>query len=187
MRLWLQGSLAVNLVICGGLALLTGALGWLWSGKTSVDKLRAEVEAKEALLGSHPPARKQTAGVEEIQAAIEDWRTMNTNEGLRLEALSDTARESGATIAGLQSIERALADDGQTATCSYLLKLRGRYDQLARFCDRIYAARGVTAIESMTIESLDDAASPGALRASMRVAWYAPNAGVKVEPETKLP
>ncbi len=187
MKLRLHGNLIVNLVICGGLALLVGALAWLWSGKSSVERLRAEIEVKQAMLSGHPLAPEQAAGFEEIQTAIEEWRTMSTSEALRLDALSQVARASGATIAGVQSVERALADDGQTATCVYILKLRGRYDQLAGFCDRIYAARGLTAIETLTIEAQDDAASPGILRASKRVAWYAPNASVRIESEAKLP
>jgi hypothetical protein len=176
---------------CAGLALVVGLLiasplVLLWMRRTEIAALQQEIDGKESALWSHPPSPEYSASLQEMQVALAGWRTVAESEALRLAELSSAARASGATLAGIQTLEVQRALDGRIVSCPCRLSLRGRYDQLASFCNALYAARGLAAIEELEIEP-HESGETDTLQASMQVAWYAPGPASAGEEQGTLP
>ena len=73
-----------------------------------------------------------------------------------------------------------LRDDGHILSCAYRVRIVGRYDQLASFCDGIYAAHGLAAVDALEIED-EEAADACPLQASLQVTWYGPGLTATIE------
>ena len=169
--------LIVSIVWCAGLALavallIAGPIVFLRSGKSRVALLMTEIEGKENELRSYPVSPEYASSLKDMEAALDCWHAMTENEASRLAELSSVAHASGTTITALQTLEMQTSTDGRVVFCPYRLNVRGRCDQLADFCDGLYAARGLAAIREVAIEPAREPAEPGLLQASVQVAWY---------------
>ena len=161
-------------------ALIAGPITLLRREKARVAALQEEIDGKAAALGSPLSA---SGPVARDEVALERWRNMTASEPSRLDELSSVARASGATVTALQALEKGTSTDSQVVSCPYRVGLRGRYDQLAAFCDGLYSAQGLAAIDELQIEPAESTAEPGLLQASVRIAWFAVQASAAGERE----
>lgn len=167
---WIAGLLTVVGLLVGG------SVARLASAKRRVATLEQEIATKRASLWHQPLADEHAAGLQTLQAALLEWRGMTESESDRIAELSAVARDSGVTIRSLRSEPGAEGGEGPCISRTHRLSGVGTYQQLARFLDGVYGARGMAAIDELVIEG-EESGSPELLRASLAVTWRAPNPG----------
>jgi len=188
-----DGNVRTSVAWCAGLALLVGLLVaaplmLLWGRRKEIVALQQDIDVKQETLKSHARTPSYLASLGEMQAALEQWRSVAANESARLRELASIARSSGVTLAGIQALPERNSLDSRLVSRSHRVGVRGRYDELARFCDALYAAHGLAGIDKLVIEASAQG-EDGLLDASVQVAWYAPGPGLDGEgaapPETQ--
>lgn len=191
MRSGAEKSLRASLLLCSGLVLavgvlVAGPLALLWTRKAEIAALQAEIDDRQATVESQPPCPDYATSLREMQAALEDWQSLAENEALRLAELAKVAQASGAVLAGFQALDGQQSREGRIVSCPYRLSLRGSFEQVAAFCDALYAARGLVAIDELELKP-ETSGGPGQLEASLQIAWYAPAQAATSGEENPLP
>lgn len=190
MRARVERDLLASFAWSAGLALAVGLLvggsiAWLRGGRARVRALQAEIDQRERALRERPAAVQHAAGLGELEAALERWKSTAHGEAARPAELSAVARRSGVLLAGLETLGQTPRAD-PIVTCAYRVRLRGRYEELAAFLDGLYASRGLAGIDELEIDPAGEA-ELDVLQASLRLTWYAPTPGAGEPTEARLP
>jgi hypothetical protein len=176
--------LLVNLGWFAGLALLVGlliigSLVHLAAQRREVAVLQRTVQEQEQRLGQESSTQATAVLLERTESALREWQALTASDALRIAELSGAARASDVVLASFETLEDPgkPPDEGQPFVArAYRLLLVGGYRELAHFCARVYAARGLAAIDDLQIEA-GEAAGPERLQATLQVTWYGPARG----------
>lgn len=183
-------SLRTSVAWCAGLLVLIGLfvaapLLLLWKRQAEIHALQADIDGKENALESHAHTPAYLASLEEMRTSLERWSSVVENESARLREIASLARSNGVTLAGIQTLQENVSSDSRIVSSCHRVSLRGRYDQLAGFCDALYATRGLAGIDKLVIEPHAQGESD-LLDASVQVAWYGPGPELLAEVASPL-
>lgn len=173
--IWVNSIWTAVLVAVVG-TLIGGSIYRLQTARGKVAEMSDTVRDQQHELELLPDVNEQQTQLSAARATTRVWTELVDNEADRISELSAAARNAGVTIVSFESSQPQKRESGHILISSFELVAVGSYNQLSHFLSGVYAARGMAAIERLSLVP-DPGNTPNMLRAGLTVVWNAPGPG----------